>query len=156
MERSLSQNKGEASARWWRRLNVIGMPREEYNRTPGKEMRTKVSDKKPLCSGFLTSQNISSPSFACVCHMWFSIVCELYSIKQWGKTIHNRGDNEEVSNISRLEAWDQDRWIFVSSPSPHMLSKYSRFSCNPNKQYSLYIIVFILCNSLLFYFSLQV
>ncbi len=129
-------------------------PREEYNRNPGKEMRKNVSDKKPMYSGSLTSQNISSPLFIYVCHMWFSIGCELYSIKKWCKTIHKRGSQstwgvKRVSNISRLEAWDQDRWIFVSSPSPHMLSKNSRFPCNPNKLY-----VFIVCTLLCSYYAI--
>jgi hypothetical protein len=43
--------------------------------------------------------------------------------RKGGKAIHKRGDSHNiwgqkwVCNISRLEAWVQDRWTFLPGPS---------------------------------------
>jgi hypothetical protein len=70
----------------------------------------------------------------------------------WGVSCNNRGE-KRVSNISRLEAWDLDRRIFMSAP---FYSYYpSRSLVIGSKPYS-FIYLHTSCKALTIYFSLQV
>jgi hypothetical protein len=113
--------------------------------------QVSVSDQMPMYSGSLTSPKYSA-SYLCLYVIYDLKLCELYWTGKCGKASRKKRDamgyshstwgEKEVNNITRSEAWDLARWIFVSASSHSSYPR--RFIFTTNNPFSIYIFVHIM------------